>query len=142
MLSEPPSLPELSRSLAPPPTLEPQDHPFLEPTCRQHLTLPQRPDQPCRYLGVERALQAQTAHVRKSVAHAGSLASEELPWSFRPGPGSLGLPGSQKKLAGKRTRAQGFLGYVVGAHLKPHLEEARNSLGLHVSHSQSRATFG
>lgn len=80
--------------------------------------------------------------MRKSVAHAGYLSSEELPPSFRPGLGSLGLPGSQEKLAGKRTRAQGFLGHVVVSLPRPHLEAPLNSLGLHVSHSQSSATFG
>lgn len=127
-----------SRLLAPP-TSEPQVLPtYLEPTCLEHLSLAADVRGPtvrlprCR-LGSE----ATTAHVRKSVSHAGSLTSEELPLSFRPGLSRLGLPGSQEKLAGRRTRAQGFLGYVVVESPRPFFGGALNSLGLHVPHDSS-----
>lgn len=83
---------------------------------------------------------AWTAHVRKWVAQAGSPTSEELPRSFRPGLGSLGLPGSQEKLAGRRTRAHGFLGHVVVALSRPYHEQALNSSGVQVLRPQSSAT--
>lgn len=80
--------------------------------------------------------------MRKPVSQAGSLKREELPLSFRPGLSRRRLPGSQEKLAGRRTRAQGFLGHVVAAFPRPSLEGALNSLGLHAPCSQSSATFG
>lgn len=80
-----------------------------------------------RYLVVEWALRVPTAHVRNSVAQAGPPTSEELPPSFRSGLSSLGLPGSQGKVAGRRTRAQGFRGHVVVALPRPYLVGARDS---------------
>lgn len=145
ILSEPTPLPEILPLVGPSPAPEPQDHLLLshvEPTCRPHFTLSQTlADQPRRYFSVDWALQTSNAHVRKPVAHAVSPTSEELPRSFGAGLGSLGLPGSQEKLAGRRTREQGFLGHVVGALPRPYFERALNSLGLQVSHSQCSAAF-
>lgn len=142
ILSEPLSCPSFSRLLAPP-TPEPQallTH--LEPTCLQHLYLAPDARGPTAPLPRSRLGTAtSTAHVRKSVSHAGSLTREELPLSFRPGLSRLELPGSREKLAGRRTRAQGFLGHVVVEFLRLYFEGALNSLGLHVPQSQSSVTF-
>lgn len=47
----------------------------------------------------------------------------ELPPSFRSDLGSLGLPGSQEKVAGRRTHAQGVLGHVVAGLPRPYARE-------------------
>lgn len=71
-----------------------------------------------------------------------SQTSEELPRSFRPGLGSPELPGSQERLAGKSPRARGFLGQVVAALARLDFEQALDSPGLHVPHSQPCAPVG
>lgn len=80
--------------------------------------------------------------MRKSVAPQSSQTSEELPRSFRPGLGSHRLPGSQERPAGSRPRARGFLGQVVAALARPYPEQALDTQGLHVPHSQPCAPLG
>lgn len=88
------------------------------------------------------ALRFPTAHVRKSVAHAGAPTSEALPLSFGSGLSSLGLPGSQEKVAGRRTRAQDSRGHVVVRLPRPYLVGARGSLGLNAPRSLLGGCFG
>lgn len=87
---------------------------------------------PRRHLDDQWALQTTTAHVRKSVAPQRSQTSEELPRSFRPGPGSHPLPGSLERPTGRRPRARGFLGQVVAALARPYPEQVLDTPDLHV----------
>lgn len=82
-----------------------------------------------------------TADTQGACAEIGRTAkisdlSKELLSSFRPGPGSPKLPGSQERPAGRRPCARGFLGQVVAALTRPYPEQALDSPGLHVPHSQ------
>lgn len=104
----------------PPPTPQPRHHPLLAHS-ETYLSprVSQLPGTSCR--DVAGALRLPTAHVRKSVAHAGPPTREALTLSFGSGLSSLGLPGSQGKVAGRRTRAQDAQGHVVAALPRPSL---------------------